>query len=89
MINAIRKEDADRGELERLRYEDHLWMERELKTVANVTGHDLAAFLPLAARVPIRPEVETYALEDANRALVELKRHPVRGAKVLAIAPDR
>ena len=51
--------------------------------MANVTHTDIAEFLPLAAAVPIRPEVETYPLEEANRALVELKRGPIRGAKVL------
>ena len=86
MINAIRKEDRDQDELLRLRYHDHLWMEKEIKSVANVTHTDIAEFLPIAARIPIHPVVETYPLEEANRALVELKRGPVRGAKVLRIA---
>jgi propanol-preferring alcohol dehydrogenase len=60
-------------------------MEREIKTVANVTNYDIQDFLPLAASIPIRPEVTTYRLEDANRALVELKHGPVKGAKVLII----
>jgi alcohol dehydrogenase, propanol-preferring len=85
VINAIRKEDRDKDELLRLSYHEHFWMEREIKTVANVTQHDLREFLPLAARIPIRPKVTTYPLEDANRALVELKRGGVQGAKVLVI----
>ncbi len=85
VINAIRKEDSDKDELLRLQYEKHLWMEREIKTVANVTQFDIREFLPLAAEIPIEPVVETYRLEDANRALCELKRGPVRGAKVLAM----
>lgn len=85
VINTIRKEEHDRQELLRLNYSEHLWMEREIKTVANVTQHDLREFLPLAAEVPLRPEVQTYRLEDANEALVDLKRGPVRGAKVLRI----
>ncbi|HEX5472868.1 MAG TPA: alcohol dehydrogenase catalytic domain-containing protein [Lacipirellulaceae bacterium] len=85
VINAIRKEDIDKDCLLRLSYHDHLWMEREIKTVANVTHYDIQEFLPLAADVPIRPEVATYRLEDANRALVELKRGHVKGAKVLKI----
>jgi propanol-preferring alcohol dehydrogenase len=85
VINAIRKEDADQHELLGLRYHEHLWMEKEIKSVANVTHYDIAGFLPIAARVPIRPAVETYPLEEANRALLELKRGPVRGAKVLTI----
>ena len=85
VINAIRKEDMDQDALLRLSYHHHLWMEREIKTVANVTHFDIQEFLPLAAEIPIRPEVTTYRLEDANRALLELKRGPVKGAKVLLI----
>jgi propanol-preferring alcohol dehydrogenase len=86
VINAIRKEDADKDYLLRLDYHDHLWMEREIKSVANITSQDIRDFLPLAADIPIRPEVTTYPLEDANRALVELKRGGVRGAKVLLVS---
>jgi propanol-preferring alcohol dehydrogenase len=85
VINAIRKEDADKNELLRLNYHDHLWMEKEIKSVANVTRQDLAEFLPLAAEIPIRPQVRTYPLAEANRALLELKRGAVRGAKVLVV----
>ena len=85
VINAIRKEDVDKDCLLQLSYHEHLWMEREIKTVANITRRDIVEFLPLAARIPIRPEVTTYALEDANRALCELKHGIVRGAKVLKI----
>ncbi len=83
VINAIRKEDHDRDYLHNLSYHQHLWLEREIKSVANVTGRDIAEFLPLAAEIPIRPEVTTFALEAANEALCELKFQPVRGAKVL------
>jgi propanol-preferring alcohol dehydrogenase len=61
-------------------------MEKEIKSVANVTRKDIAEFLPLAAQVPLQTEIQTYSLEGANRALLELKRGPVRGAKVLLIA---
>jgi propanol-preferring alcohol dehydrogenase len=50
-----------------------------------VTHQDIAEFLPLAAAIPIRPEVETYALSDANKALADLKRGGIRGAKVLVV----
>jgi len=60
-------------------------MEREIKTVANITHFDIAEFLPLAAEIPLNTEVEIYALEDADRALVDLKRKPVHGAKVLVV----
>jgi propanol-preferring alcohol dehydrogenase len=85
VINAIRKEDADKDALLGLSYHDHLWLEREIKTVANITQFDIREFLPLAAEIPIRPEVTTYRLEDANQALVELKRGRVKGTKVLVI----
>ncbi len=88
VINAIRKMDADKNYLLKLSYHEHLWMEREIKSVANVTHSDIAEFLPLAAEVPLRPEVATYPLEQANRALIELKRGPVKGAKVLVIDPS-
>lgn len=86
VINAIRKEDSDRELLASLRYEDHLWLEKEIKTVANVTHRDLAEFLPLAARVPLHVATETYPLEAANDALNDLKRGHIRGAKVLTIS---
>jgi propanol-preferring alcohol dehydrogenase len=85
VINAIRKEDLDKDYLLQLDYHEHLWMEREIKSVANITSQDIRDFLPLAADIPIRPEVTTYRLEDANRALMELKNGAVRGAKVLLI----
>ncbi len=85
VINAIRKESADRERLRELNYKEHLWQEKEIKSVANVTRPDVAAFLDLAARIPIIPEVETYALKDANRALLELKQRKIRGAKVLVV----
>ncbi len=85
VINAIRKESADREVLADLRYEDHLWLEKEIKTVANVTHRDLAEFLPLAAAVPLRVATETYPLEAANDALNDLRRGHIRGAKVLQI----
>ena len=85
MINAIRKENVDQNDLARIDYPRHLWMEKEIKSVANVTRRDVREFLELAAEIPIRPEVETYALADANRALVELKRGRIRGAKVLTV----
>ena len=86
VINAIRKEDADKDALLRLDYPTHLWREKEIKSVANVTRADVREFLELAAEIPIKPEVQEYALQDANRALVELKSKHVRGAKVLRVA---
>jgi len=83
VINAIRKEEADKDYLLKLDYPAHLWMEKEMKSVANVTRADVAEFLDLAAEIPIKPEVEIYSLEEANRALLEIKERKIRGAKVL------
>ncbi len=85
VINAIRKEDADIESLLRLDYPRHLWLEKEIKSVANVTRRDVEEFLSLAARIPIRPEIQEFRLEEANSALVELKERKIRGAKVLRI----
>jgi propanol-preferring alcohol dehydrogenase len=59
--------------------------EKEVKSVANVARADIGEFLRLAAEIPISPEVQESPLEDANRALVELKRRRIRGAKVLVV----
>jgi propanol-preferring alcohol dehydrogenase len=83
VINAIRKENDDKSALQNLSYHDHLWMEREIKTVANITTSDIREYLPLAAEIPIHPTVTTYPLHEANRALRELRHQNVRGAKVL------
>jgi propanol-preferring alcohol dehydrogenase len=86
VINAIRKEDVDKEYLIRLDYPRHLWLEKEIKSVANVARRDVAEFLELAAEIPIRPTIEEFRLEEANRALAELKDRKIRGAKVLRIA---
>jgi propanol-preferring alcohol dehydrogenase len=85
VVNAIRKEDADKSVLATLDYPRHLWLEKEIKSVANVARRDVAEFLTLAAAIPIVPEVQEYALEEANVALAELKARKIRGAKVLRI----
>jgi propanol-preferring alcohol dehydrogenase len=85
VINAIRKEQIDNDYLQNLEYPTHLWWEKEIKSVANVTGSDVREFLRLAAEIPIKAEVREYALEDANRALVEIKESRIRGAKVLRL----
>ncbi|OPY90697.1 MAG: Alcohol dehydrogenase [Syntrophus sp. PtaU1.Bin208] len=85
VINAIRKEERDKGELLNLDYPDHLWLEKEIKSVANVTRQDIREFLALAAEIPLHPETQEYELHDANRALAELKEGKVRGGKVLVM----
>jgi propanol-preferring alcohol dehydrogenase len=83
VINAIRKESADQEYLLKLDYPTHLWMEKEIKSVANVSRRDASEFLELAVRIPIKPEVQEFGLEEANVALLELKNRKIRGAKVL------
>ncbi len=85
VINAIRKEDTDKENLVTLDYSKQLWMEKEIKSVANVSRNDVSEFLDLAAKIPIKPEYQEYSLEEANRALFELKTRRIRGAKVLKI----
>lgn len=85
VINAIRKEPGDHAALADLDYGRHLWLEKSLSTVANVTRRDVAECLRLADEIPLRPHVTAYALEEANQALQELKRGHIRGAKVLRV----
>jgi len=85
VINAIRKEEVDKDCLLKLHYPTHLWLEKEIKSVANVARRDISEFLQLAAEIPIRPEVQEFSLEEANKALVELKEAKIRGAKVLRV----
>ncbi|OEU64859.1 MAG: alcohol dehydrogenase [Desulfobacterales bacterium PC51MH44] len=86
VINAIRKEERDKDYLLKLNYSEHLWLEKEIKSVANVDRKDVSGFIELAAIIPIRPEVEEFPLEEANTALLELKERKIRGAKVLTIS---
>jgi propanol-preferring alcohol dehydrogenase len=85
VINAIRKEDDDKSLMSEIDYAEHLWQEKTLQTVDNVTGSDIRSFLDIAAKAGIRPEVQIYPLIDANRALLELREGKIRGAKVLDI----
>ncbi|MDH5781258.1 MAG: alcohol dehydrogenase, partial [Dehalococcoidia bacterium] len=80
-INAIRKITP----IPELDYAEHLWYEKEVKSVANVTRRDAKEFLPLAAEIPIMPEVREFRLEEANEALILLKEGKIRGAGVLSI----
>ncbi len=85
VINAIRKEIHDKDYLLNLDYAKHLWMEKEIKSVANVALSDVREFLQMAAKMNLKPEIQVYPLEEANRALMELKQQKIRGAKVLRI----
>jgi propanol-preferring alcohol dehydrogenase len=85
MINAIRKEDHDKHVLAEMDYAKHLWLEKEIKSVANVTSGDLRELLDIAGGFALRAAVQTYPLEQANTALLQLKAGHLRGAKVLKI----
>lgn len=84
VINTIRKE-GDKNSLLNLDYPAHLWLEKEIKSVANITRRDVTEFLSLAAEMNLKPETQVFALEKANEALLELKAGKIRGAKVLII----
>jgi propanol-preferring alcohol dehydrogenase len=85
VINAIRKQDTDQQVLSTLDYPWQLWMEKEIKSVANVTRADVREFLQLAAEAGIKPEFQEYELKDANQALLEMKQGKIRGTKVLVV----
>lgn len=85
VVNAIRKESVDNDLLAGLDYPSQLWMEKEIKSVANVTRADLRDFLALAAEHSLVPRYQTYSLEDANIALQELRAGKINGAKVLVV----
>jgi propanol-preferring alcohol dehydrogenase len=64
---------------------DLLWLERQVRSVANVTRADVREFLALAAAIPIRTRTEVFPLAAAEEALVRLKAGRIGGAAVLAV----
>jgi propanol-preferring alcohol dehydrogenase len=62
-----------------------LWEERSVRSVANLTRLDGEEFLALAPQVPVRTEIEVFALEDANEALARIRNGDMRGAAVLRL----
>jgi alcohol dehydrogenase, propanol-preferring len=82
IINAIRKETP----VPPLDYTRYLWLEKEIKSVANVTRQDAEDFLPLAGEIPIVPTVEEFPLEQANEVLRSIKDSKLRAAAVLRVA---
>jgi propanol-preferring alcohol dehydrogenase len=85
VINAIRKVESDKDALLSIDYARDLWMEKDIKSVANVTRKDFEEFLPFAALIPIKPEIQEYPLEEANKALLEIKQGNIRGTKVISM----
>ena len=86
VINAIRKEEKDKDALLKLDYTTHIWLEKEIKSAANITKRDAQEFLALASEIPIIPEIREFRLEDANEALILLKQGKIQGAGVLKIS---
>jgi propanol-preferring alcohol dehydrogenase len=62
-----------------------LWWERSLRSVANYTRADAREFLELAAAIPIRTEIQTFALGDGNEALRSLSTGELQATAVLEI----
>lgn len=60
-----------------------LWHERSICSVANLTRRDGNEFLPLASRIPVRVETQTFPMEAANEALAMLRAGRLNGAAVL------
>jgi propanol-preferring alcohol dehydrogenase len=79
-VNAVRLDGVPAFTYERL------YWEKTIRSVANATRRDAVEFMEVAADIPVKTEVRQYRLEDANLALLELKRGAVEGAAVLGVA---
>ena len=66
-------------------YDSLLWGERQIRSVANMTRADARDFLQIAAEIGIRPKVTSFRLDEANEALLAVKRDAIDGAAVLVI----
>jgi alcohol dehydrogenase, propanol-preferring len=64
-------------------YDSLLWGERQIRSVANMTREDARDFLKLAAEIGMKPKVTSFRLEEANDALLAVKRDAIDGAAVL------
>jgi propanol-preferring alcohol dehydrogenase len=86
VINAVRKDDRDRDALMGIDYVTDLWMEREIKTVANVTRRDVRDLLEAAETLSLEPTIDELPLERANDALAKLATgSAIRGSSVLRV----
>ncbi len=70
-----------------IEYNSQLYHEKVLRSVANSTRRDGIELLELAAKIPIKTEVSTYRLEEAQQALLDLKQGRITGAAVLNLMP--
>lgn len=79
LINAIRKQTP----IPPMDYAEHLWSERSIQSIANVTRVDAAEFLPIAAEINLQPQITVFPLQQVNQALLALKQSRISGAAVL------
>lgn len=77
-INAIHLDQMPAFDYDRL-----LWGERQIRSVANMTRQDARDFLTLARDLNFRPSVQTFSLDEANRALVAVKHETGEGSAVI------
>jgi propanol-preferring alcohol dehydrogenase len=80
-INAIHLDRMPEFDYDRL-----LWGERQLRSVANMTRADARDFLRIAAEIALRPKTTIFPLEQANEALIALKKDAIDGAAVIVVA---
>jgi propanol-preferring alcohol dehydrogenase len=66
-------------------YDDLLWQERSVRSVANLTRQDGRGFLDLAPQVPVQTSVTPFPLEQANEALDALRGGRLQGSAVLVV----
>jgi len=78
--------DLTMSPIPQIDYDKLLYHERVIRSVANATREDAREFLRLAAEIPIRSELQSFRLEDANLALQALRQSKIRGAGVLTIS---
>jgi propanol-preferring alcohol dehydrogenase len=64
-------------------YDKLLWGERQIRSVANMTRQDARDFLAIAQQLKIHPQVATFSLDDANKALLAVKEETERGSAVI------
>lgn len=80
VVNVIRKQTPIN-----LIYEKHIWHEKEIKSIANVTRRDIIELLKIAAEIPLEIHVEKYELSEVNKALRNLKSARIKGSAVLKL----
>lgn len=68
-----------------LDYDKLLYWERGIRSVANFTRQDAEEFLRVAAEIPVETTMETFPLDEANRALTALKQSEIDGSGVLIV----